>query len=128
MKRVLYSIPLFMLLLPWLFFSAVVLAVGLENPFALLLLLPTGLLLGGAFFVHRNRTKADQHGIAAIGASAILVAPIIALLVAFFSPTGMQMAVDQAREMNAVGEHDLQHHLANLAPPASRIEGCESEF
>lgn len=100
MKRVVYSIPLFFLLLPWLFFSMVVLAVATTSPYVLLLLLPTGALLGTAFMVHQNRAKHGQHGLAALLASGVLAAPIVALLISFFGCGGKEWTINQMHSGN----------------------------
>ena len=99
MKRFLYSIPLFFLLLPWMFISAVILGCGLFwNPFCLLLLLPFGGVMGSAFYVHRQRTKREQHFVAAMGASAILAAPLLMIVVSFFT-CGQDLAMQQAQQL-----------------------------
>ena len=100
MKRVLYSIPVFILLLPWMFISTVILAVSiLVTPYSALLLAPVAVVLAAAFYVHNQRSRHGQHGIAALGASTVLAAPLVCIVVAFFTH-GQDMA---ARQYNDAG-------------------------
>lgn len=118
MKRVLFSIPVFFLLLPWLFISAVILGVGLaSNPFALLLLLPMGVLFAVAFGAHRYYHKRERHFGAAVAASTVLVAPLVAIVVAFFA-WGQDLALQQAKEGGLV---DL-----DTVYDCSLLDGCEA--
>lgn len=100
MRRVLYSIPLFAMLLPWTFIAFVVLGIGLfHNPYSLPLILPVALFLGGAGLVHRRFTKREQHGRAALGAAALLFAPLFAIVVAFACHGGEVLSRPEFRPM-----------------------------
>lgn len=99
MKRFIYSIPLFVLLVPWLFIVAVIFGVGYFVTWhALLLLVPVATVFAAAHYVHRRRTACEQHFVAALFAAAVLAAPLVAIVAAFFS-WGRPMAEAQAERL-----------------------------
>ena len=111
-KRILYSLPVAGLLLPWAFIALTVFVVGMFfNPYSLLLMIPVLTTVGGAFAVHRAKTKAGQHGLAAFFSSAILFAPLMLILVGFWTPAGQSLASDQAVSMGYTS-----HLLAKKGP------------
>lgn len=122
MRRFFYSLPLFAMLLPWLFISFVVIAVGLANTYSLLLLLPVALFLGGAGLTHRHFTKREQHGFAALGAGTILAAPLFAILVGFATHGAEVLNTPENRVMTDAIAMDLgvgpvtKFHNANDDP------------
>lgn len=90
MLRVLYSIPVLLSLTLWgfvvaaLFWAAFATRLNLE---ALLLLVPIDFLMAGAYIIHRRRSALGQHFRASLGATLVLLVPLVATVKLFGEPT-----------------------------------------
>ncbi len=84
MKRLLYALPLFALLLPWTFIGFTIVGVSIfATPYSAFLILPVVVVLGGAFAAHRSLARRERHGAAFVATASILAAPLLAILVSF---------------------------------------------
>ena len=129
MKRFIYTLPVFALLLPWTFISFVIFAVGFfVTPWSLLLLLPVCSVLASAFYIHQQRARHEQHFAAAVGASLVLVAPLVMIVVSAFT-WGQDLALMEYHSMQDNGF--ISGPYDNPADPCNTAisgYGCDVTF